>query len=295
MERVGRPKLEKDIDIVLLTELSSQYDAEVRMLESSADRLDRAWIERAVYNQYDRLTREKSEAGPKALASVSRVVPPPEKCQFCSQAGHTAANCRKLEYAKREPKGNGKRGSGRWRAGKADTYGTTSADRGDKRLHRLKCYYCEGPHIQVNCSVKSKDAPKPTTGENKGGGMLATTCVDKPAGAGLWACDDTNATVSGSGERWISDSGATENMTPNPTGFKRYETAPLGCTVEMGDGTLLPVAGYGDLRLKMEQDDADGGQTRDIMLRRAAHVPGLRHNLLSAAQLSAKFEHPMQL
>ncbi|CAM9808817.1 unnamed protein product, partial [Ascophyllum nodosum] len=104
-----------------------------------------------------------------------------------------------------------------------------------------------------------------------------------------------DATVSRSGERWISDSGATEHMTPDPTGFERYETALPGRTVEMGDGTLLPVAGYGDLRLKIEQDDADGGQTRDLMLRRAAHVPGLRHNLLSAAQLSAMFEHPMQL
>ena len=50
------------------------------MLESSADWPDRAWIGRAVYDQYDRLTREKSGAGPKALASVSRVVsPPPQK------------------------------------------------------------------------------------------------------------------------------------------------------------------------------------------------------------------------
>ena len=64
-------------------------------------------------------------------------------------------------------------------------------------------------------------------------------------------------------------------MTPDPTGFERYETAPPGRTVEMGDGTLLPVAGYGDLRLKIEQDGADGGQTRDLVLRRAAHVPGL--------------------
>ena len=107
MERVGRPSLEKDIDIVLLIliGLSNQYNAEVRMLKNSAEWPDRAWIERAVYKQYDRLTREKSEAGPKALASVSRVVCPPEICQFCSQAGHTAANCRKLEYAKREPRG----------------------------------------------------------------------------------------------------------------------------------------------------------------------------------------------
>ena len=183
----------------------------------------------------------------------------------------------------------------RRRGGKADKDGTASADRGDNKLHRLKRYYCEGPHIQANCPEKAKDAPKPITGEKKGDGMLATTRVDKPAGAGLWARDDTNATVSGSGELWISDSGATENMTPDPTGLEIYETEPPGRTVEMGDGTLLPEAGYGDLRLKIEQDDANGGQTRDFMLRHAAHVPGLRHNLLSAAQLSATFEHPMQL
>ena len=41
MERVRRPTIE-DIDIVLLSGLSSQYDAEVQMLESSADWPDRA-------------------------------------------------------------------------------------------------------------------------------------------------------------------------------------------------------------------------------------------------------------
>ena len=142
-------------------------------------------MERAVYNQYDRLKREKSEAGPKALASVSRVVSPPEICQFCSQVDCTTVNCRKLEYAKRNPKGNGKRGSGRRRGGKADKDDTASADRGDKKLHRLECYYYEGPHIQANCPENLKVAPKPTTEEKKGGGMLATTRVDKLVGAGL--------------------------------------------------------------------------------------------------------------
>ena len=65
MERVRRPTLEKDIDIVLLTGLSSQYDAEVLMLESSADWPDCAWIERVLCNQFDRIRREKSEVGPK--------------------------------------------------------------------------------------------------------------------------------------------------------------------------------------------------------------------------------------
>ena len=126
------------------------------------------------------------------------MVSPPKICQFCSQTGHTAVNCRKLEYAKRKPKGNDKRGSGRRRGDKADEDGTASADRGDKKLHHLKSYYCESPHIQANCPEKSKGAPKPTIGEKEGGGMLATTRVDKPAGAGLWACDYTDATVSGS-------------------------------------------------------------------------------------------------
>ena len=49
------------------------------MLESSAEWPDLAWIERAVYNQYDRLTRKTSEAGPETLAYVSRVVCPPSK------------------------------------------------------------------------------------------------------------------------------------------------------------------------------------------------------------------------
>ena len=58
IERVGRPIIEKDINIVLLRGLSSQYEVEVRMLESLADWPDRAWRERTEFNQYDTLTRE---------------------------------------------------------------------------------------------------------------------------------------------------------------------------------------------------------------------------------------------
>ena len=71
------------------------------------------------------------------------------------------------------------------------------------------------------------------------------------------------------------------------------------CTPETrsGDGPRDAPAGgrLRRLRLKEEQDDTDGGQTRNLVLRRAAHVPGLRHNLLSAAQPSATFEHPIKL
>ena len=41
LERVDRPVDPKDIDIVILSGLMPQYDAEVRMLESSSDWLTR--------------------------------------------------------------------------------------------------------------------------------------------------------------------------------------------------------------------------------------------------------------
>ena len=53
IERVGWLTIEKDIDIVLLSGLSTQYDAEVRMLETSAHWLDPVCIERAVFYQCD--------------------------------------------------------------------------------------------------------------------------------------------------------------------------------------------------------------------------------------------------
>ena len=50
LERVDRPVDPKDIDIVILSGLTLQYDAEVRMLESSSDWPTREWIERAAIN-----------------------------------------------------------------------------------------------------------------------------------------------------------------------------------------------------------------------------------------------------
>ena len=55
LERLDRPVDPKNIDIVILSGLTPQYDAEVRMLESSSDWSMRKWIERAVINQCERL------------------------------------------------------------------------------------------------------------------------------------------------------------------------------------------------------------------------------------------------
>ena len=117
MERVRRPTLEKDIDIVLLTGLSSQYDAEVLMLESSADWPDCAWIERVLCNQYDRIRRENSEAGPKHPLVVWY---------------------RLLKYASSERRrGTPRRTPGSWSTPNANRSGMASAAAGDNEAAKL--------------------------------------------------------------------------------------------------------------------------------------------------------------
>ena len=109
LERVDRPVDPKDIDIVILSGLTLQYDAEVRMLESSSDWPTRELIERAVINQYKRLESEKSAAGSRAMLSARghRRNAPPTGCPLRSRTGYSALKCRELQITRREKKSNG--------------------------------------------------------------------------------------------------------------------------------------------------------------------------------------------
>ena len=92
LELVDRPVDLKDIDIVILSGLTPQYDAEVRMLESSSDWPTREWIERAVINQYERLESDKSAAGSRAMLSACghrRNDTPSIRCLLCSHTKDT--------------------------------------------------------------------------------------------------------------------------------------------------------------------------------------------------------------
>ena len=66
LERVDQPVDPKGINVIL-SGLSPQYDADVRVLESSSDWSTREWIERAVINQYERLECDKSASGNRAM------------------------------------------------------------------------------------------------------------------------------------------------------------------------------------------------------------------------------------
>ena len=80
LERVDRPVDPKDIDIVIPSGLTPQYDAEVRMLESSSDLLTWEWIERAVIDQYERLESENFAAGSRAMMSARGNNTPLNRC-----------------------------------------------------------------------------------------------------------------------------------------------------------------------------------------------------------------------
>ena len=55
LEKVELPIGPKDVDIVILSGLTSSTTPEARMLETSLDYPSREWTERAFMNQYDHL------------------------------------------------------------------------------------------------------------------------------------------------------------------------------------------------------------------------------------------------
>ena len=85
-----------------------------------------------------------------------------------------------------------------------------------------------------------------------------------------------------------ADLGSTEYTTPDATALTEYKPAAPGDTVEVADKTLLPVQGYGGLKLGLQQP---GGITT-VTLQKVAHVPALARNLLSTRRTSERSGEP---
>ena len=86
-------------------------------------------------------------------------------------------------------------------------------------------------------------------------------------------------------------------MTQESSNLKDYTPVPPGDEVESASGSILPVTGYGRLRLLVDQDNGTfKGATRELTLDRVAHVPKLgRHNLLSTKQLRTALDALMRV
>ena len=57
-----------------------------------------------------------------------------------------------------------------------------------------------------------------------------------------------------------------------------YKKAPGGTTVEVADGTILPVDGFGTVEVDLDQP---GTTTKPVKMIAIAYGPGLTRNLLS--------------
>ena len=308
LERVERPVDPKDVDIVILSGLTSQYDAEVRMLESSSDWPTREWIERAVINQYDRLKSEQSAAGNHAMlagrGNGHDSKPSPPRCPLCSRTGHTAKGCREYVVTKRDHKPNGHQGGNSKNGGnkhnKRRGEKGKSQHKDGSKLIRAGCYFCEGPHKSEDCPHRLESTAAPAESQPKHGGFIGSVRRSLNSGMiasiGSGSALTANVTIQRQDEVWVGDSGATEHMTQDPSGLEDYELAPVGQRVEVAGGTHLPIAGYGSLRLLVDQGLGDfRGPARELALERVAHVPNLgQHNLLSVKRLAQSFDAPMR-
>ena len=236
----------------------------------------------------------------------------PMRSHIFSRTGHSALQCRKFQITRREKKpigcqrdgeygGNGGggengRGGGNGGGGGRNRGGGGSKNRsasggkqkkiskdfesGDKTA-RPDCYFCLGPHKPSECLNRSASATVPPTSNSQHGVFWGS--VRTNLGAGLLVATSARPACAGHEDEYrVANSGATENRTHDSSNLEDYTPVPPGGEVESAGGVFLPVAGYGCLRLLMDQDNGTFKRaTRELTLDRAAHVPklGLR-NLL---------------
>lgn len=160
--------------------------------------------------------------------------------------------------------------------------------------------FCEGYHKASKCPKCPKISSTQTAGGPKHGGVLTDLRTNSTLGIRLDASLGVNraltakATVLQRNQRaadgfWIDDSGASESITADATGFESYERTSLGKRVKSADGKLPPAVGYGPLHLLVNQENGTfQGETQQLALERAAHVPGMGHHSLIPVKALAK-------
>ena len=91
-------------------------------------------------------------------------------------------------------------------------------------------------------------------------------------------------------EEWESDSGATFHMSHTRAGMSAYKKASPGTNVEIADGNILPVDGFGRIEVDLDQPDHT---TKMVKMDDVAYVPGLSRNLLSTIKAVEQWGKPL--
>ena len=261
--------------VIIVSGLSADFEMECRMLESNPAGLNRAEIERVVGNHYNRLLRQQQDSkalsAPKGTLMANRGKGknrrPPHKFDgnwfSCGKKGHRAGDCR---IAKKSEKSGAaddkKRGGGSGR-----------------------CYICgnEEHLLQRHCGLCKSLEPRTRDCEERGaekGEMLAKLTVPTAPEVRVVAAI-VGAARGNKKEKWESDSGATFHMWHTRAGMSAYKKASPGTTVDIADGNVLPVDGFGRIEVGLDQP---GHTTKGVKIDDVAYVPELSRNLLSTIE-----------
>ena len=182
-------------------------------------------------------------------------------CFNCGKKGHRAGDCRS---AKKKIE----------KSGAAD----------DKRegCGSGRCYICgnEEHFAHRHCGLCKSLEHRTRDCEERGaekGAILAKLTV--PAVPEVRAVAALVGTARGDWkEEWESDSGTSFHMSHTRAGMSAYKNASPGTTVEIADGNIPQVDGFGRIELDLDQP---GHTTKMVKMDDVAYVPGLSRNLLS--------------
>ena len=271
--------------VITVSGLSADFEMECRILENNPAGLNRDEIERVVGNQYNRLLKQQQDS--KALsASKGTVTANREKgknrrlhhkfdgkCFNCGKKGHSAVDCRSAQK-KSEKSGatdDRKEGGG---SGRCYICGS------EEHLAHRHCGLCKSlEHRTRYCEER---------GAEKGAMLAKLTVPVVPEVRTVAAM--VGAARSERKEEWQSDSGATFHMSHTRAGMSAYMKASPGTYVEIADGNILPVDGFG--RIEVDLDQA-GRTTKMVTMDDVAYVPRLSRNLLSTVKAVEQWGKPL--
>ena len=247
--------------------------------------LNRAEIERVVGNQYNRLLKQQQDS--KALSASKGTVTANRKKgknrrlhhKFdgkwfnCGKKGHRAVDCKS---AKKKSEKSGATDDRKEGGGSGRCYICGS----EEHLAHRHCDLCKSlEHRTRDCEER---------GAKKGAILAKLTVPVVPEVREVTAM--VGAARSVRKEEWESDSGATFHMSHTRAGMSAYKKASPGMNVEIADGNILPVDGFGRTEVDLDQP---GRTTKMVKMDDVAYVPGLSRNLLSTVKAVEQWGKPL--
>ena len=259
--------------VIIASSLSADFEIECRILENNPAGLNRAEIERVVGNQFNRLLRQQQDS--KALSASKGTVTANRgkgknrelhhkfdgNCFNCGKKGHRAGDCRS---AKKKSKISGAADDRKEGGGSGRCYICGS----EEHLAHRHCGLCSSlEHRTRDCEERGAEK----------GAMLAKLTV--PAVPQVRAVAVMMGTArSDRKEEWESDSGATFHMSHTRAGMSAYKKASPGTNVEIADGNILSVDGFGRIEVDLDQP---GHTIKVVKMDDVAYVPELSRNYRS--------------